>query len=260
MDLFAGITCGGLRTVLEAGCNVSCYTSVEIDDISRSIARTTLSNLQEEYPFQLPDRAIRGYNKRVPQDIKLITESDLVSLVQFNGPVHFLCGGWECQSMSKAGNRKGMEDERFLPFLDMVKILIFLQAEQHPKPLFLFENTWPGMPGQYPSIDKAAELVESFLGAPVVMDAAGLGSAAHRVRLFWTNFCRPEILQSAIPTDILPYPPLKDIMHDFHVPTLPSKCSRPPFANHNTVNAQRICLPTLVSYPKSHAFRQQANG
>ena len=177
---------------------------MEIDDISRSIARATLSNLQEEYPGKLSDRAIRGYNKRVPQDIKLITESDLVSLLQFNGPVHFLCGGWECQSMSMAGNRKGMDDERFLPFLDMVKILDFLQAERHPQPLFLFENTWPGMPGQYPVIDKGAELVESFLGAPIVMDAAGLGFAAHRVRLFWKNWCRPEILQSEIPTYILP--------------------------------------------------------
>ena len=184
MDLFAGITCGGLRTVLEAGYKVSCYTSVEIDDISRSITRTTLSNLQEECLGKLPDRAIRGYNKRVPQDIKLIAESDLVSLIQFNGPVHFLCGGWECQSMSMAANKKGMDDERFLPFLDMVKMLNFLQAEQHPQPLFLFENTWPGMPGQYPVIDKVSKLVESFLGAPIVMDAAGLGSAAHRVRLF----------------------------------------------------------------------------
>ena len=158
-----------------------------------------------------------------------------------------------------AGNKKGMDDERFLPFLDMVKILNFLQAEQHPQPLFLFENTWPGMPGQYPVIDKAAELVESFLGAPIVMDAADLGSAAHRVRLFWTNWCRPEILQSAIPTDILPNPPLEDILHDYHVSSIPSRRSKHPFANHKTVNTQRVCLPTLISYPKSHAFRQQAN-
>ena len=48
-DLFSGISCGGLRTVLEAGYKVSCYTSVEIDDISRTIAKRTLSDLQEEY-------------------------------------------------------------------------------------------------------------------------------------------------------------------------------------------------------------------
>ena len=55
LDLFAGISCGGLRTVLEAGYTIACYTSVEIDDISRIIARKTLSDLQVEYPEQLPD-------------------------------------------------------------------------------------------------------------------------------------------------------------------------------------------------------------
>ena len=63
LDLFSGISCGGLRTMLEAGYLVSCYTSVEIDDISRVIARKTLSDLQAEYSGQLPDKAIRGYNK-----------------------------------------------------------------------------------------------------------------------------------------------------------------------------------------------------
>ena len=183
-----------------------------------------------------------------------------MSLVQSNGPIHFLCGGWECQPMSMAGLHKGLEDDRFLPFLDMVKILNFLQAEQHPSPLFLFENTWPGMPGQYPNIDKASEMIEAFLGAPVVIDAAGLGSAAHRVRLFWTNWCRPEILQEAMPKDIRPTPSLKQILHDFHVPTKPSHNPRHPFAQHNKVGKQRICLPTIVSFPKSHAFREQANG
>ena len=61
-----------------------------------------------------------------------MTESDLVYLVQNNGVVHFMCGGWECQSMSMAGKHKGMDDERFEPFLDMVKILNFLQTEQYP--------------------------------------------------------------------------------------------------------------------------------
>ena len=72
--------------------------------------------------------------------------------------------------MSMAGNHKGLEDKHFLPFLDVVKILNFLQKEQFPRPLFLFENTWPRNPRQYPDVDKAAELAKSFLGAPVVVD------------------------------------------------------------------------------------------
>lgn len=54
-------------------------------------------------------------------------------------------------------------------------------------------------------------MVESLLGAPVVKEATGLGSTAPRVRLFWENWCRPEISQTAIPTNILLTPSLKTI-------------------------------------------------
>ena len=181
-------------------------------------------------------------------------------LVENNGPIHFLCGGWECQSMSMAGLHKGMDDDRFLPFLDMVKIINFLQANQEQQPLYLLENTWPGQPGQYPNIDKTASLIESFLGAPIRLDAAGLGSAAHRLRLFWTNWCRPEILQDAIPNDIRPSPTLKQILSVEHIPTAPSQLMKQPFAQHNVVGKKRITLPTLVSFPRSYAFRPKADG
>ena len=128
LDLFAGISCGGLRTVLEAGYVISCYTSVEIDDISRVIARKTLDDLQAEYPGQLPDKAFRGYDKRLPQNIQFVGDSELTNLIRDNGSVDFICGGWECQSMSLAGKHLGMEDDRFMPFLDAIRIINFLQA------------------------------------------------------------------------------------------------------------------------------------
>ena len=77
LDLFGGITCGGLRTILEAGYHVKCYTSVEVDETSRAIARCMLDRLQTQYPGQLPSSAIRGYSKRVPQDIALVNETSL---------------------------------------------------------------------------------------------------------------------------------------------------------------------------------------
>ena len=39
LDMFSSITCGGLRTILEGGYKIKCYTSIEIDEISRTIAR-----------------------------------------------------------------------------------------------------------------------------------------------------------------------------------------------------------------------------
>ena len=126
LEMFSGITCGGLRTILEAGYHVSCYTSVEIDNVSRIIARKTLDDLQKQYPGQLPDKAIKGYSKRVPQDIQVIKPINLHNLIKDKGPIHFISGGWECQSMSMAGKHLGMSDERFMPFLDMIRICNFL--------------------------------------------------------------------------------------------------------------------------------------
>ena len=79
LDMFGCIPCGGLRTILEAGCKMKCYTCIEIDDVSWAIARCMLDRLQKEYPGQLPDSAIRGYSRRVPHDISIVKETDLIS-------------------------------------------------------------------------------------------------------------------------------------------------------------------------------------
>lgn len=72
--------------------------------------------------------------------------------------------------MSMAKQHKGMDHDCFLPFLDMVRILNFLQVEQVPSPLYVFENTNLGQRGQYPLVDDATKMVESFSGAPIVVD------------------------------------------------------------------------------------------
>ena len=33
-----------------------------------------------------------------------------------------------------------------------------------------------------------------------------------------------------------------------------------PFVTHNKMNQDRICMPTIVSYPNSHAYKKQASG
>ena len=103
-------------------------------------------------------------------------------------------------------------------------------------------------------------MIESFLGAPITIDAAGTGSAAHRVRLFWTNWCLPKILRDAYPQEICPKPALSSILSKDHVTTVPSTSPSFPFVKHNVLNGHRKCMPTLVSYPNSHAYRKRENG
>ena len=69
--------------------------------------------------------------------------------------------------------------------------------------VYMLENTFPGERCT-PAVQKANDLVHSFLGAPILIDATDLGAAAHRVRLFWTNMLQPAILQAALPKLLLP--------------------------------------------------------
>lgn len=154
-----------------------------------------------------------------------------------------------------AGKHEGMDDDRFLPFLDVVRILNFLQNHQMAQPVYVLENTWPGFPGQYPKVDDASKMVEAYLGLPIIIDAARVGSISHRVRHIWTNLTRPKVLQAAFPIDILPSPTLSDVLGTNIVATVPSVAPRYPFVPHNQVGKPRICMPTIVSYPNNHAYR-----
>ena len=102
--------------------------------------------------------------------------------------------------------------------------------------------------------------MQSFLGAPVIIDAADLGAAAHQVRLFWTNMLQPAVLQAALPKLLLPSPPLSSILKAHHVPTTPGHSDRLPYATHNEQGGARICMPTVMSYLRSNAFRPKENG
>ena len=102
--------------------------------------------------------------------------------------------------------------------------------------------------------------MQSFIGAPVIIDAADLGAAAHRVRLFWTNMLQLAILRAALAKLLLPSPLLSSIPKAHHVPTTPRNSDRLPYATHNEQGGARICMPTVVSYLHSNAFRPKENG
>ena len=220
--LFAGIGFGGLRTVLAAGKKVRLVTYVDKDPVSRRIAGGVLEGLQRQHPELLSLEAIKGFDRRLPQDISQIGSGELTNLIARNGMVDMVVGGWECQPVSKAGRGEGLKDPRFDYFYDMVGITNFLQREQRRQPIHLFENTYPGqVVARTRAVLNAGELVEAFLGAPVVLDAAGLRGAAHRVRLYWTNFMEAGMLQAAILQKLQPEPTLKSILKSYHIPTAP---------------------------------------
>lgn len=66
LKLFGGIGLRVLRTALAGGCSIRCYTYVDQDTTSRRIAKPFLQNLQQPYPNQLPNVAIRAFDKHLP--------------------------------------------------------------------------------------------------------------------------------------------------------------------------------------------------
>ena len=259
LELFGGIGLGVLRTALAANYTIRCYTYVDKDPISRRIARTTLRALQKQYPDQLPDSAVRSFDKRLPQDISQCSLTFLEGLLEFNGPVDLLGGSWECQSVSRAGRQRGTMDPRFRFFYDLVRIVNFFQREQASLLVYILENTYPGEKCTL-AVTKAGELVQAFIGAPVIINAADLGAAAHRVRLFWTNVLQPVVLQACLPKLLNPSTPLSSILKAHHIPTTPGHTDRFPYATLNIQGGARLCMPTVVSYLHSNAFRAKDSG
>ena len=74
-------------------------------------------------------------------------------------------------------------DPRFRVFHDLVRIVNFFQREQASPMVYILENTHPREKVTR-AVQSAGNLIHAFIGAPVVIDAADLGAAAHRVRLF----------------------------------------------------------------------------
>ena len=150
-------------------------------------------------------------------------------------------------------------DPRLTYFYDLVRIINFFQQEQTSPMIYILENTYPGEHCP-PAVGKARELVQAFLGAPILIDGADLGAPAHSVRLFWTNMMPAAVLQAALPKLLHPIPSLDTIVHPYHVPTKPGHTDRLPFSLHNQVGWERVCMPTIVSYLQSNAYRAKANG
>ena len=70
----------------------------------------------------------------------------------------------------------------------------------------------------------------------------------------------PATLQAALPSLLPPSPSLDSILRPYHIFTKPGHTDRLPFATRNQMGWERICMPTVVSYLGSNAFRPKSNG
>lgn len=255
LDLFGGISTG-LAAVLQAGIPVRRYVYVERDETARRVSLRHVAMLVERYPLLLPVGAVRGYQQAVPADISLLGADHLDRV----GPIDLVIAGWPCQGQSRAGVGHGLQDPRSALFWEMLRVLRHLQLHQTHPPAYILENV-PLLGDVRERVVASVHQVRSWIGQAVLLDAARVGSRAHRPRLWWTNLVPTEVLKRAfdgIPRSAsLVVDDILDVGRRAQAVTQPD---RPPLAVVNIVGRPRCALPTFVSHAASYAFRAGGPG
>jgi site-specific DNA-cytosine methylase len=168
---------------------------VEIDPVARRILEFRVRALHRRYPDQLPAVACEGLLMALPADIKLVGPQELRRYM----PIHIVTVSSPCQGLSRANrNGRGLADPRSELIGDAWRILGYLSKNQTIKPTYTFEmvdaQDHPSQEARdgFTIIDRVAG---GAVETAVVIDAAKLGSAAHRVRAFWTNAAASRTLK-----------------------------------------------------------------
>jgi hypothetical protein len=145
-------------------------------------------------------------------------------------------------------------------FWEMLRVLRYLQENQKTSPTYILENV--RLLGNSRSrVVTSMHQVKAWLGPTVLLDAASVGSLAHRPRLWWTNLLPPEVLGRAYDQIVRPSElKVDDILDAGRQSQAVRHDDRSPLAVVNKVGQPRQALPTFVSFPASHAFCEGGPG
>jgi hypothetical protein len=248
--LFAGIG-AELEGLLKAGLRVRKLLVVEIDPVARRILEYRVGALHHRYPDQLPAVACKGLLTALPADIRNVGPKELMRYM----PIRVVTVSLPCQGLSRANrNGRGLADPRSELISQAWRILAFLSKHQTIKPAYTFKMVDAR---DHPSQDArdAFTIIDRVSGGAtdtaVVLDAAKLGSAAHRVRAFWTKAAPPKVLrQRCAQFDrewVQDRKEAQDVLHN-------GRDIRGFHRMNIHVEPIRV-FPTLVSMAQSFAFR-----
>jgi site-specific DNA-cytosine methylase len=97
--------------------------------------------------------------------------------------VDLVIAGWPCQRMSMASKQNGLQDGHLSRFHDMIRVMPYLQTSQKRPPGYIVENM-PVVSSSQSRTLKSMHRIHNILGVPMLIDAAAVGSRAHRPRLW----------------------------------------------------------------------------
>jgi site-specific DNA-cytosine methylase len=262
VELFGGLA-AGLQMCMDNGIRIQQYIYCDTAPEARAVAQAQVRKFLALYPDLLPMTAVADPFTALPQDVRTIQSSHLVQAGALKGSQWFVVAGWECQDLSPAGTGRGLDGPRSNTFFDLVRILGALQQLQLARPpAYLLENS--PMQHNWRSskiVRRDFPKIVNSIGQPVCLDAAQMGSYAHRVRNFWSNLSDPALVSAVLPQVQRPAGRLVNNILDTGRTSQPVKSTDfPPRYVCNRIGKPMEALPTLVAFRGSHAFREGKSG
>jgi transposase InsO family protein len=259
---FGGL-CAGLDMVLTCGLKVSQYYYSDTDPAAQAVARSRVDQFHALYPHLFALEASRGAFDVLPMDVREVDSVHLVTAGAKWQEQWLVVAGWSCEDLSPAGKGAGLAGSRSSNFYDAVRIVGALQQLQPMRPpAFIMENTAMQASFGHTAVrEKDFPEVCKILGEPVLLDAAQVGSYAHRLRNYWSNIM-PSPLVSLVLAQACRVPGrLVDAVLDSGRRSRPvEKVQSGEFYACNQRGQPPSALPTLVAVQGSRAFRGEMPG
>jgi hypothetical protein len=141
----------------------------------------------------------------------------------------------------------------------MVRVIRYLQTSQR-RPTGYIINNVPVVSSSRSRTLESMHKIHRILGMPVLIDTAAVGSRAHHPRFWWTNLALAELLQSAIGRIRRPDVYVSDILDPHWTPRRVYHDDQAPLVVVNHKGEPRRAFPTLVSFARSYAFKDNGPG
>jgi hypothetical protein len=141
----------------------------------------------------------------------------------------------------------------------MVRVIRYFQTSQRRLPGYIVENV-PVVSSSRSRTLESMHKIHGILGVPMLIDTAVVGSRAHHPRLWWTNLAPAKLLQSAIGRTRRPDVYVSDILDPHRTPRCIYHDDQAPLAVVNRKGEPRRAFPTLVSFARSYAFKDNGPG
>lgn len=252
--------CGGILAATEAlvrsGVKIRALHVCEVDYQARLVGSRRLEVLHELFPELLPRKAFERCFATLPQNIRMITASQIDRL----GRVDLIICGFPCQGFSRAARTPlGLRDPRTALFLVMMNVIRQITVA-HGNCGWVVENVDASDHKDPLGRREFNEVVKGLLGEGFAFDAVAVGSYAHRFRRFWTNLIPSSLFLDLVEKRFAlrsQVQPVQNILEPGHLAQLAKHSHAPGPHSVNVVGEPLRAFSTFVTFANSDAYRSQ---